>query len=518
MRTRATAAALSGLALLAGGLGCASRGRPSETEIKTGMKTAEREHATGGPGLTILYFNDLHGHLVPFTREGDTTAVGGAARMATLIRRVRAENEALGRPTLLLNGGDVFQGTPLSSVFKGEPDFAFMNMVGVDAMVLGNHEFDFGIEVLERRMREARFPILAANVRRKSGGTPFAQPYVLRELSNGVRVALFGLLTDDTPETTDPINVTPLTFVDPLVTAASYVPALHDSADLILVVSHMGVQTDRLLADEFEDIDVIVGGHDQLLIRRPMEEDDVLVTQAEGYGLYLGRLDLEVDEDEVELLADTLYPITADVPDDPQVAELVNSYESRLDAELSRPLGELAAALEGEREVVRTRLSNFGKLLTALMLEQTGADLAVINGGSIRASIVAGRVTLGDILSALPFPNRIMTLELSGSEIERMLAYSLEQRKRTDSGGFLQVAGLAYQSTDAGPTAIQIGGQPLDPFKLYKVALTDFLYHGGDGHDVFRTLGRNPTDTGLLLAPLLAEFIRTHSPFTAPNP
>jgi 2',3'-cyclic-nucleotide 2'-phosphodiesterase (5'-nucleotidase family) len=181
-------------------------------------------------------------------------------------------------------------------------------------------------------------------------------------------------------------------------------------------------------------------------------------------------------------------------------------------------LGELAAALEGEREVVRTRLSNFGKLLTALMLEQTGADLAVINGGSIRASIVAGRVTLGDILSALPFPNRIMTLELSGSEIERMLAYSLEQRKRTDSGGFLQVAGLAYQSTDAGPTAIQIGGQPLDPFKLYKVALTDFLYHGGDGHDVFRTLGRNPTDTGLLLAPLLAEFIRTHSPFTAPNP
>ncbi|MCI0636073.1 MAG: metallophosphoesterase, partial [Actinobacteria bacterium] len=340
------------------------------------MKTAEREQATGGPRLTILYFNDLHGHLVPFTREGDTTAVGGAARMATMIRRVRAENEPPGQPTLLLNGGDVFQGTPLSSVFKGEPDFAFMNMVGVDAMVLGNHEFDFGIEVLESRMREARFPILAANVRRKSGGTPFAQPYVLRRLSNGVRVAIFGLLTDDTPETTDPINVTPLTFVDPLVTAASYVPALRDSADLILVVSHMGVQTDRLLADEFEDIDVIVGGHDQLLIRRPMEQDDVLVTQAEGYGLYLGRLDLEVDGDEVELLADTLYPITADVPDDPQVAELVDAYERRLDAELGRPMGELATALEGRREVVRTRVSNFGTLLTTLMLEQTGADLA----------------------------------------------------------------------------------------------------------------------------------------------
>jgi 2',3'-cyclic-nucleotide 2'-phosphodiesterase (5'-nucleotidase family) len=483
------------------------------------MKTAERKPArTGRAELTVLYFNDLHGHLVPFTRQGDSTAVGGAARMASLIRRVRRENDSLGRPTLLLNGGDVFQGTPLSSVFKGQPDFEFMNMVGVDAMVLGNHEFDFGLEVLERRLNEARFPILAANVRRKGAGTAFVRPYVLRTLSNGVRVAMLGLLTDDTPETTDPINVAPLEFVDPSLTAARYVPALEDSADLILCLSHSGVRTDRELADEFEDIDVIVGGHDQILIQRPLEEDDVLITQAEGYGLYLGRLDLQVHEDEVELFGDTLYPITDDLPDDPQVAAMVDSYTRRLDAELGRTIGELATTLEGERSIVRKLPSNFGTLLATLMMERTGADLAVINAGSIRAPIPAGPVSLGDIIQALPFRNHLMTVQLPEAEIERMLAFSLEQRKHTDSGGFLQSAGITYEMTDGGPAAIRIGTELLDPLKVYTVAITDFLYHGGDGYDVFQRVGRNATDTGILLAEALADHIREHSPLSVQQP
>ncbi len=482
------------------------------------MEAAEREGASGGPELTILYFNDLHGHLVPFTRQGDSTAVGGAARMATLIGRVREENAGLRRPTLLLNGGDVFQGTPLSSVFKGEPDFKFMNMVGVDAMVLGNHEFDFGLDVLQRRMSEAEFPILAANVRRKNGGAAFATPYVLRSLSNGVRVGILGMVTDDTPETTDPINVTPLTFVDPLLTAARFVPALDDSADIILLVSHSGVRIDREIADEFEDIDVIVGGHDQILVPRPMEEDDVLITQAEGYGIYLGRLDLEVHGHEVKLLSDTVYAITAETPDDPQVAAMVETYTRRLDEELDKPIGVLATPLEGERETVRTRRSNFGRLLADIMQERTGADLAVINSGGIRASIDAGPVTLGEIVQALPFTNHIMTVELSGSEIERMLAFSLEQRKRTESGGFLQETGLTYEDSNTGPRSIRIGGGPLDPFKLYRLALTDFLYRGGDGYDVFGRLGRNPTDTGKPLAEALAEYIGAHSPLSVPNP
>jgi 2',3'-cyclic-nucleotide 2'-phosphodiesterase (5'-nucleotidase family) len=438
--------------------------------------------------------------------------------MATLIRRVRAENDGLGRPTLLLNGGDVFQGTPLSTVFKGEPDFKFMNDVGVDAMVLGNHEFDFGLDVLQRRMSEAEFPILAANVRRKKGRAAFTTPYVLRTLSNGVRIAILGMVTDDTPETTDPINVTPLVFVDPLVAAARFVPALEDSADIILLISHSGVAVDREVADEFEDIDVIVGGHDQILIPRPMEEDDVLITQAEGYGLYLGRLDLEVDGDEVELLSDTLYPITAEVPDDPQIAAFVESYTRRLDDELARPIGVLATPLEGERNDVRSRPSNFGRLLCEIMKQKTGADLAVINSGGIRASINAGPVTLGDVVQALPFINHIMTVELSGAEIERLMNFSLEQRRHTDSGGFLQSTGITFEDAPSGPRSIEIGGEPLDPGRLYKIAHTDFLYRGGDGYEVFARLGRNPTDTGTPLADALADYIRTHSPLSAPNP
>jgi 2',3'-cyclic-nucleotide 2'-phosphodiesterase (5'-nucleotidase family) len=518
-RSRRRGSTLLVLLVLSGSLGCASSGRPpARSGRDLGMDEAMREGASGGPELTILYFNDLHGHLVPFTRQGDSIAVGGAARMATLIRRVREENAQQGRPTLLLNGGDVFQGTPLSTVFKGEPDFKFMNMVGVDAMVLGNHEFDFGLDVLQRRMSEADFPILGANVRRKNGGAAFTTPYVLRTLTNGVRVGIMGMVTDDTPETTDPINVTPLVFVDPLVTAARFVPALDDSADIILLVSHSGVSKDRETADEFEDIDVIVGGHDQILIPRPMEEDDVLITQAEGYGLYLGRLDLEVDGDEVKLLSDTLYAITDEIPDDPQIAAMVETYTRRLDEELDKPIGVLATPLEGERKAVRTRPSNFGQLLCRIMQQRTGADLAVINSGGIRSSIDAGPVTLGEIIQALPFINHIMTVELSGSEIEGLLAFSLEQRKRTDSGGFLQVTGLTFEDSPAGPRSIRIDGEPVDPFKLYRIAHTDFLYRGGDGYAVFARLGRDPTDTGTPLADALADYIREHSPLSVPGP
>jgi 5'-nucleotidase/UDP-sugar diphosphatase len=477
--------------------------------------------AGGAPApaeLTILYFNDLHGHLVPFTREGDTTRVGGAARMATLVQRVRAENRLRGRPTLLLEGGDIFQGTPLSSVFKGEPDFRFLNMIGLDAMVLGNHEFDFGIEILRQRIQEANFPVLAANVLHEQGGGLLARPYVLRTLSNGVRVAIIGFVTDDTPETTDPLNVSGLVFQPPLLAASRYLPALEDSADVLLGLTHIGREADKLLADTFDELDVIVGGHDQVLIHKPLQMGDVLIAQAAEHGLYLGRVDLTVEGDEVELVADTVYPITGAIPDDPAVAQMVASYTRRLDRELNKTVGRLSTPLNGERHEIRLRPTNFGLLLTTLMKDLTGADFAVLNSGAVRASIDSGPVTLGEIIQALPFANQIMTVQLSGEAVERLLAQSLSVQRHEDGGGFLQVAGIRYEAGSAGPTAITIAGEPLDGTRTYTVATTDFLFHGGDGYDLFRRLGKNPKDTGLLLAQVLSDHIRKNSPLSVPNP
>ena len=130
---------------------------------------------------------------------------------------------------MIVEGGDIFQGTPLSSVFKGEPDFRFLNSIGLDAMVVGNHEFDFGLDVLRQRISEAKFPVLAANVTYDDGRL-LTRPYVIRRLSNGLRVGIVGFVTDDTPETTDPMNVSGLVFQPPSLTAARYVPMLDDSA------------------------------------------------------------------------------------------------------------------------------------------------------------------------------------------------------------------------------------------------------------------------------------------------
>ena len=477
----------------------------------------ERTPAAGPSGeLTLLYFNDLHGHLVPFTREGDTTRVGGAARMATLVQRVREENRGRGRPTLVVFAGDLFQGTPLSSVFQGEPDFRFLNAIGLDAMVLGNHEFDFGLEVLQRRVREAEFPVLAANVRWRGTGRLLVQPHTLLTLPNGLRVGIVGLVTDETPRTTDPRNVQDLVFEPPLLAAAEVVPALAETADVRIALTHLGSSVDRELAEAYDDeLHVVVGGHDQVLLPKPLDEEDVLITQAEEHGLYLGRLDLVHRQGEADLVADTIYRVTAEVPEHPAIAGMVASYVRRLDRELGRTVGRLGTPLEGDRRAVRTRPTNFGVLLASLMREAGGADVALLNGGAIRSSIPPGPVTLGEILQALPFANRILTVELPGEALAGALERSLAQQ-RVEGGGYLQVAGVTVGAAGEGPLRIRVGEAPLDPRATYTVAITDFLYHGGDGYGVFRRFGRNPRDTGRLLAKELERHIRENSPLSVP--
>jgi 2',3'-cyclic-nucleotide 2'-phosphodiesterase (5'-nucleotidase family) len=514
------ARAAAALAIAAAAAGCAARGGPpaggagAAADTLPAPEIAEREtgaRTRGLPRFTLLYFNDLHGNLVPFAREGDTTRVGGAARIATLVARIREENRRAGVPTLLVEGGDLFQGTPLSSTFQGEPEIRFANLVGLDAMVLGNHEFDFGLDVLRTRMAEANFPMLAANVVEARGGRPFAPPFVVRTLPSGVRVGILGLVTDDTPRTTSPSNVRGLVFEPPLLAAAEHLPALEDSADVIVALTHIGSRADRLLAGAYDEIDVVVGGHDQVLIPRPYEEDDALIAQVEEYGLYLGRLDLAVDDDEVELLADTVYPITGQLPDDPVVAEMVAGYTRRLDRELGRTVGRLASPLHGDRDTVRSEPTNFGRLLAGLMRERAGADVGLLNAGAIRASIDAGDVTLGEIAQALPFANRILSVRLTGDALSRILDRSAAEGRLGDSGAYLQTSGV-----DGAPGSWRVGGRPLDTRADYVVAITDFLWEGGDGYDVFRSEGGDLRDAGASLVEELVRALGRESPLDAP--
>ncbi len=233
--------------------------------------------------LTILYFNDSHGHLEPWKPDEKSDAtIGGIARIATVVERIRRENRALRRSTVLLQAGDILQGTPLSAVYQGEPDIECFNIMGVDAMTLGNHEFDFGKSNVAKLVERADFPILSANVF-WTDGRPFARASTVVE-SNGLRVGVRGLTTAETPSTTFPTNVADLTFDDPIRAARYAVPVLEPHCDIVVALTHLGVPEDRRLAAAVPAIDVIVGGHTHAKLITPERVGNTVIVQAQDYG------------------------------------------------------------------------------------------------------------------------------------------------------------------------------------------------------------------------------------------
>lgn len=466
--------------------------------------------AAAGPrpkALTILYFNDLHGNLEPFKRPEDPRPVGGIARMAALVRRIERENRAAGRATILLEGGDVLQGTPMSAVFRGDPDVEVFNRMGVDAMTLGNHEFDFGQKNLRRLVAKARFPIVSANV--YAGRRRFVPPWTMLTPAPGLRVAVIGLTTTETPETTFPTNVAGLRFTDPVAEASQLAARLERRADLVVALTHIGIEEDRRLAREVPQVDVVIGAHNHLLVDPPERVGDTVVCQAFERGLYLGRLDLEIRNGKAVVTRSELIPIDDRLPEDPSIATLVRAYARQLDRRLDVVVGRTKTVLEGERAVVRTRETNLGNLVADLMREAARADVALMNSGGIRAGIDAGPVTLKEVLTAFPFDNMVVAVKLPGSAIRAALERSASLEPDDLPGGFLQVSGLSYAIEGGRAVDIRVGGVPLDDARIYTVAMTNFTFAGGDGYTLFREQSRGHSDTGLVLNNLVIERLRT---------
>lgn len=456
--------------------------------------------APPAPRLVVHYFNDWHGHLEPFPRPDTPGLVGGASRLATVIAQRRAAAEAAGADTLLLEAGDVLQGTPMSTAFRGEPDFALLERFGVDAMSLGNHEFDFGVETLRERMAQVSFPILAANVR-YGDGSPFAgESVLLTTPRHGLRVAVLGLVTADTRVTTHPRNVVGLLFEDPVATATRLVPALAAESDLVVVLSHCGAAVDRKLA-AVPGVDLVVGGHDQRLVDPPLQVGGVPVVQAYEWGEFLGEATFgAAPEGGLRWAGNRYLRVTAEVPEDPAVAALVASYRARLGEELGRVVTTTAVRLDGQG---RGEETNLGNLVADALLQASGADVALINAGAIRGSIEAGPVTLEHLMTVLPFDNRLVVVPLTGAELRSML----EQSVGRGGGGFLQVAGLRMRvdGEDASAVEIEVAGAPLEDARVYEVATSDFLVAGGDGYE--QAMGKAGRDTGHVLLDAVLRWI-----------
>lgn len=430
--------------------------------------------------------------------------VGGAARLASLINQIREENRRLGHPTLFLVAGDLFLGSSLSALFKGEVELKFLNFVRPDAMALGNHEFDFGIEVLQERIRQAVFPLVSANIYKER--ERLFPPVIFKDLEGGIRVAILGLITPDTAQLAHPDNIRGMTFSDPVAEGNKLAWEIRRSSDIFVALTHTGVEIDKKLAQELAGLDVIIGGHDHIALPEPLVVNGVLICQAQYRGLFLGRLDLRIDGRKIVKVGGGLIPITEEIPEDKEAKQMIASYRIKLEEKLKEVVGKAKGRLVGEAEKIRRMETNLGNLVADIMRKAADTEIALVNGGSIRGSIEEGAITLEDVWRVFPYDSQLARLEMAGSQIEEVLNHSVSLRPGL-IGGFLQLSGLSFVIGPSGAQDIRVQGKPLQRERSYSVAVTDFLLAGGDGYSHFQK-GRNRLLYPLLIRDLLLGYLR----------
>jgi 5'-nucleotidase/UDP-sugar diphosphatase len=427
--------------------------------------------------LRILYVNDFHGFAEPHKPTGGKKLLGGIAYLAGAVDRARQAH-----PSLLLAAGDMIQGNVWANLFQGQSVIEVMNAMKFDAMVVGNHEFDYGLKVLQERMAQANFPILGANVE----GLPSLKPYVIKDLQ-GVKIGIIGVVTRDTLAG-HPQNLGDLKFTTPERAIRKYLPELKGRADIIVVLSHCGYPADREMAAKIPGLDVIVGGHTHTKLLHPEVVGRTIIVQAWEHAKALGILDLRVRDGKIVKFQGALQEISpATGPPDRQVQEIVARYAAQADPIMQQVIGETRVALDARK--VRIQESNLGNFIADVMRQAAGAEVAIINGGSIKASIAQGKIKNQDVYNALPYDHYLLAIRLTGAQLKQALEHGVSHLGKP-SHRFPQVSGLTFTYRPSAPAGsrvkdIAVGGRPLDLKKQYVVATTDFLAAGGDGYKVF---------------------------------
>ena len=455
--------------------------------------------AAGDFDLTIMHTNDTHAHL------------DNAPRRLTAIEEIRAARQN----TILLDAGDVFSGTLFFNKYKGKADVQFMNMMDYDAMVPGNHEFDEGPKTFSEFVKQTKFPIVSSNIdyskdpdlsplykdeMAMTGDDGTIYPAVILDV-NGEKVGVFGLTIESTDELSSPGET--ISFQNHKEQAEKMVAMFKEKGiNKIIALTHLGKTVEVELAKSVEGIDVVVGGHSHTRLEEAVEvnefEDPTLVVQAFQYSEVLGDLQVTFDEEGVltdwddkllELGSKSSYEA------DPEAEELYDELKEPLVEIEKKVVGESDVFLDGEHGSVRTSETNLGNLITDGMLakaqEFTDATIAITNGGGIRESIDKGPITLGEVLTTMPFGNNLVTLDLTGQEIIESLEHGVSGVE-TEEGRFAQVSGLKYSFDKDLPSGSRIldvnvktenGYEDIDPEAMYTVATNAYIAEGGDGYD-----------------------------------
>lgn len=483
--------------------------------------------------LTILHTNDFHARFEPISRfdsgcsAEDNAAgecFGGTARLVTSVAEARARSNN----SILVDGGDQFQGTLFYTYYKGAAAAEFMNKLGYDGMTVGNHEFDDGPEVLKGFMDSVNFPVLMSNA--DVSGEPLLADTLMKSTvieRGGEKIGMIGLTPEDTHELASPgPNVI---FSDPSAAVQTEVDKLAEmGVNKIIVLSHSGYNVDQIVAANTTGVDVIVGGHSNTLLGDderavgpyPTMVGNTAIVQAYAYGKFLGELNVTFDDDG-NLIEASGAPILIDgnVVEDPETVARVAELALPLDEIRNQVVAEAAAMIEGDRSVCRAMECSMGNLIADAMLARVrdqGIQIAFQNSGGIRASIDAGEVTMGEVLTVLPFQNTLSTYQVTGETMVAALENGVSQHE-DGSGRFPQVSGMTFVvDLAAEPGArisdVMVGGMPIDLAATYGVVSNNFVRNGGDGYDMFKT-AMNAYDFGPDLADVTAEYIAQNAPY-----
>ncbi|MEQ1729090.1 MAG: bifunctional UDP-sugar hydrolase/5'-nucleotidase [Vicinamibacterales bacterium] len=454
--------------------------------------------------LTVLQINDVYS-TVP------VDGVGGVARVAT----VKKELQAAGRSPLLMIGGDFLASSVASSVFKGEQMIAAFNAMGLDVATLGNHEFDFGVDLLLTRMTQAKWQWVIANVidRKTNAIIGDAPPFVIRDI-NGLKVGIIGLCLLD-EGMNNPELKTRLSLLDPLDTAARYVPEMkRQGAEVVIALTHLRIWADQALAERVPDIDLIVGGHEHYPIN--VTTGRTLITKAGMDARNIARIDIVKRPGGLIDRYYELIPVTSAVKDDPATLAVVTDWESRLSAEMDRPVGSTSVPLDAINQRVRSEETNLANLVADAMRQGAGAEVALMNTGGIRGNRVypAGPLKRRDLVSIHPFGNVICTVELTGEALLRMLNIGVGNLPAVTSGQFPAVSGMTFRVTVANAPGdrvrdLRVNGTPVDLARIYTLAVPNYVLNGGDSYEAMKSSLRVLVDPeqGPLIVTALERYI-----------
>ena len=490
--------------------------------------------------LTILHTNDFHARFRPISKYDNNCSAennaegkcfGGSARLITAIEDARARHEN----TILLDGGDQFQGTLFYNLYKGKVAAEMMNKLGYDGMTVGNHEFDDGPETLRAFMDAVNFPVLMANadVDMEPELKGRLQKSTVIERS-GHKIGLIGLVTEDVVDISSPGDN--IIFTDAITAVQAEVDSLTAAGvGIIILMSHSSYEIDKEIAANTTGVDVIVGGHDNAYLSNvsdrakgpyPTVVNGTQIVQAYAYGKYLGELSVVFDDDG-EIISATGEPITIDgsVNEDSEIVARLDELEKPITDLKETLVGNVSSSLNGNRTVCRVQECDMGNMITDAMRAAgiaKGYSIALANSGGIRASLDAGQVTLGEIMTILPFQNTMSTFKVTGKQLLAAIENGVSEVE-DGSGRFPQVSGMRFSFDMSKPanervTSIEIkesndSWSPLNLYGTYGMVSNNFIRGGGDGYKMFRS-ATDIYDFGPDLADVVVDYIKANPGYT----